>query len=104
VAQGFSSPLFILGIGTAEPAANEVGFRTPIPAFNAGTTQAAISYGFRTPLPFWNAGATEFVPPGPVAPTRRKSNRFQQKVKDNRELLLREDEEILSVIVSYMLH
>jgi hypothetical protein len=94
VAAGFRSPLFVLGIGTTAAAANEVGFRTPLPFSNMGTTPAVNRYGFRTPLPFWNIGTTEYIPP-PVEEVRRGGTGIQAR-------LLREDEEILAVIMAYM--
>jgi hypothetical protein len=87
VAEGFRSPLFILGIGVP----TRIGFRAPVPIFNYGGTPGT-SYGFRTPLPFWNIGTTEYIP-APVVSVRRGGvgARIRQ-----------EDEEILAVIMAYM--
>ena len=94
MAAGFRSPLFVLGIGTTAAAANEVGFTSPVPIFNMGTAPAVTSYGFRTPLPFWNIGTTEYIPP-PAEEVRRGGTGIQAR-------LMREDEEILAVIMAYM--
>lgn len=92
---GFYSPLFVLGIGTT---AIKRGFRTPIPVLNMGTgAPAANEVGFRTPLPFWNAGATEFIPPEPEV-RRGGGNSWSE----HHSRILREDEDILAVIMAYM--
>jgi hypothetical protein len=109
VAAGFRSPLFVLGIGVPKrigfnapipiphyggSQGKRYGFRTPVPIFNMGTAPAVNRYGFRTPLPFWNIGTTEYIPP-PVEEVRRGGTGIQAR-------LLREDEEILAVIMAYM--
>jgi len=51
---GFNSPLFLLGLsGTS---ANQGGFKTPLPNWNAGGATSANQGGFLTPLPGWYSG------------------------------------------------
>lgn len=74
--------------GTGEQA----GFRSPLPFWHGG---GIVKAGFVSPIPIWGLGAV----PG-AAVTRRKGAGSQPP--DNRLRLLREDEEILAVIMAYM--
>ena len=94
---GFRSPLFLLGLSGGEP---QAGFRTPIPVWPAGGTTAVTQAGFRTALPFFNAGAFE---PIEVEPPK-KGGGGPELYNRNRRWILREDEEILAIIMAHTLH
>jgi hypothetical protein len=104
---GFSSPLFLLGLGAGSEragfrsplpvppfgalpdAAEQAGFRNPLPLppFGAGADERA---GFATPLPFYFGYAGEPIePPEPPIPivTQRGTGWID-----------RDDEEVLAVI------
>jgi hypothetical protein len=72
------------------------GFRSPVIVLGLSATPPPV--GFRSPLPFWNIGTTQYIPPEPEAP--RKGGGYS--LPDYRTRLLREDEEILAVIMAYM--
>jgi len=113
VAAGFLAPLFLLGLsggagvqgGFITPlpsfpgggsATVQAGFITPLPSFPGGGN-AAIQAGFRTVVPVWPAGAGL-----PVEPVVARSKGGHGQAFDLRARLLREDEEILAVIMAYM--
>ena len=96
---GFRSPAFWLGISGGTGA--QGGFRTPLPGWNAGGTPAVVQGGFRTALPFWNAGGGLPVEPEPV--TGGGGGMYPRDAQV-RARILREDEEILAVIMAYTLH
>jgi len=107
---GFRSPLFILGISAA--AVTQSGFRTPIPPLNIGsvTSQA----GFVTPIPVLNIGSVEsqtqagFVTPipvlrmGAVTDAIEETGVYRGYKSDLHKQLIREDEEILTMIMAFM--
>ena len=78
---GFRSPLFIFGISTTAAPAGETGYLTPIPIPGMGTT--------------------EFIPPDPEPTRRGGGGSFRDY---DRARILREDEEILALIMAYTLH
>jgi len=83
---GFKSPLIILGV-SVPPVAAAVGFRTPLPFWNAGAgTGAAV--GFRTPLPFWNAGAGVAAVVVEADDQVYTHDRFQQIAREDEEFIL----------------
>ena len=50
-------------------------------------------------MPLWNAGAGKFIPPEPEG---NKGGGYVPRRYDHRSRILREDEEILTVIMAYM--
>lgn len=119
MAEGFKSPLFLLGIGTSsgnvgyltplpipgigtETGADEYGFTTPLPVPGIATTPAVDRFGFTTPLPFLNMGAHEYIPPEPEPERNKGGGTAAGRYERHRARLLREDEEVLAVIMAYM--
>ena len=98
---GFRSPLFIFGISTTAAPAGETGYLTPIPIPGMGTEVSVAEYGFITPIPIPGMGTTEFIPPDPEPTRRGGGGSFRDY---DRARILREDEEILALIMAYTLH
>jgi len=96
VAAGFLAPLFVLGL--SGNAGTQAGFRTPLPVFPAGAN-VGVQAGFRTALPFFPAGAGL-----PVEPTaeRNKGSGTPKWLHTHQARILREDEDILAVIMAFM--
>ena len=113
MAAGFRTPLFILGLSVAVQAgfhgplphrgisgepSGQAGFQNPLPVWRGGVASQA---GFQNPLPIWMGGGTPGVTPEVVVTTRSKDTRSKSITRDR---LIREDEEILSVIMAYMMY
>ncbi len=96
MAAGFRTPLFILGLSVGIQA----GFHGPLPHRGISGTPS-VQAGFQNPLPVWMGGGTPGVTPEVVVTTRSKDTRSKSITRDR---LIREDEEILSVIMAYMMY
>ena len=91
MAAGFRTPLFILGLSVGIQA----GFHGPLPHRGISGTPN-VQAGFQNPLPVWMGGGTPgVIHPEPEPDIRRGGTGIQAR-------LLREDEEILAVIMAYM--
>ncbi len=96
MAAGFRTPLFILGLSVGIQA----GFNGPLPHRGFSGT-GAVQAGFQNPLPVWRGGGTPgFIPPEPEVTDRPRGGGY--KPPDHRDRILREDEDILAVIMAYM--
>lgn len=90
MAAGFLSAHPLLGRAAGQ---RQAGYRTPLPIWPLGGTEAVIKAGFRNPLPIWPLGGGVGADPVPEVERNKGSHSGR---------ILQEDEEIMALIMAYM--